>query len=628
MQLANQIAVIMTSIRKTYSTIFLFFLILSIVELCSAQPSGGPYGPLDKTYTLDNIQGKVYYAAPDGDQNTSGEKLTKPTTFGKAIKNAITGDAIVLRGGEYRIGGFVFNQGITILPYQDEKPVFKGTFIARDWKPLRQNLWVTKWEHLFDSLPAGWWQRHREGMYTPMHKFNNDMVFVDGKFLQSAGWEGEVNEESFYINYEKGEVYIGIDPTDKLVEITAFNSALKRTTGECYGRPSDKRGPTIKGITFTQYAFRAIEIDGTDPEKISAEWEHGKDVIGTTIENCEISYCSRVAAYLRGDSLTVRNCKVSHTSTEGLFILSSNDVLLERNIFAQNNIEQITGYYPAAVKIFNQCYRVVCNDNLVINHPYSNGIWYDVGNVDGVFTNNWLQNVGIQDRFFNRKSLWPGENAFFFEISKGAVVAGNVFVDCEHGITSLNSCDVEIYNNTFINSNVCVGRDSRSAQGDHFGWHPASGPDVDKRDGHILVNNLFTGRNGFHRPFVYVWQPSDLCTKVKNPPLSRMENNAYILENKRKDIPLLLYSPYSNDKCQIAFNSPQEFSLEFNQFEKNSSIDIKPLRGIFKSVELENYQLIGKTNYVATEKIPDAVAKALDKTKKTLFSIGAYSEIE
>ena len=95
-----------------------------------------------------------------------------------------------------------------------------------------------------------------------------------------------------------------------------------------------------------------------------------------------------------GDFLTIRHCRVSDTSTEGIYIMSSNDVLLEKNIFTRNNIEKITGYYPAAVKIFNQCYRVTCQDNLVIDLPYSNGIWYDVGNVDGRFLNNWIEGVG------------------------------------------------------------------------------------------------------------------------------------------------------------------------------------------------------------------------------------------
>ena len=29
----------------------------------------------------------------------------------------------------------------------------------------------------------------------------------------------------------------------------------------------------------------------------------------------------------------------------------------------------------------------------MIDNPDSNGIWYDVGNVDGVFVNNWVENA-------------------------------------------------------------------------------------------------------------------------------------------------------------------------------------------------------------------------------------------
>jgi hypothetical protein len=132
----------------------------------------------------------------------------------------------------------------------------------------------------------------------------------------------------------------------------------------------------------------------------------------------------------------MRHCRVSDTSTEGVYLIASNDVLLEKNIFTRNNIENIDGYFPAAVKIFNQCHRVTCRDNLVIDLPNSNGIWYDVGNVDGVFINNWVQDVGRIDREFHNNSLWPSDNGFFFEISTGAICAGNVFV-CDHGILVL-----------------------------------------------------------------------------------------------------------------------------------------------------------------------------------------------
>ena len=441
-------------------TSILLFIIFSSLPLI-AQPSGGPYGPIRQTYNLPNVAGKIYFVAPDGKSESLGEALAQPTSLEAAFERVKTGDAIVMRGGTYRTGNLLLNQGINIQPYADEQPVLKGTFIAIDWKDLGNGLWKTSWSRLFPAKPLGWWNRDWFGNQTPLYRFNNDMVFVDGKLLQAVGWEGEVDENSYFIDYEAGQVYIGTDPTKRLVEITAFDIAFKRITGECHGKTSDRKGPVIRGITFTQYAYRAIEIEGTEPKGLSDESKHGKEVVGTTLENCTISFCSRVAAYLRGDKLTLRHCKVSDTSTEGIYIIGSSDVLLEKNIFTRNNIEKITGYYPAAVKIFNQCYRVTCQDNLVIDLPYSNGIWYDVGNVDGRFINNWVEGVGNVNRNVPNNRPWPSDNGFFFEISKGAICAGNVFVNCDHGIFVLNSSNVQMYQNTLVNSTVCIGRNGK-----------------------------------------------------------------------------------------------------------------------------------------------------------------------
>ena len=186
-------------------------------------------------------------------------------------------------------------------------------------------MWRTSWKTLFPAKPLGWWQRGREGMRTPLHRFNNDMVFVDGELLKSAGWEGELDEHSFYVDYEAGHVYIGTDPANRLVEITAFDSAFVRTSGPCHGKESDKKGPTIRGITFTQYAYRAIDIEGKKPATLVSEeptddpvgpaepGTYGREVVGTTLENVTISFCSRVGGYFRGDGLVLRNSLISDT---------------------------------------------------------------------------------------------------------------------------------------------------------------------------------------------------------------------------------------------------------------------------------------------------------------------------
>src|SRR3990172_7107533 len=184
-----------------------------------AQPSGGPYGPIPQTYALPDKAAHVYYVAPDGRKDATGTTLAEPTTLEAAIERVVSGDAIVMRGGTYRSGGLRLNQGITLQPYADERPVLKGTRVATEWQALRNNVWRTSWPTLFPARPLGWWQRAREGMRTPLPRFNNDMVFVDGELLKSAGWEGELDAHSFYVDYEAGQVYIGVDPTGRRVEI-------------------------------------------------------------------------------------------------------------------------------------------------------------------------------------------------------------------------------------------------------------------------------------------------------------------------------------------------------------------------------------------------------------------------
>jgi hypothetical protein len=616
-----------TSIKTSFKFSIIFFLLFfqSTLITVVAQPSGGPYGPMRQTYELPKDVGKIYYVSPDGKPEQSGESINNPTTIESAIERVQTGDAIILRGGTYRTGNLILNQGITIQPYKDEQPILKGTYIADKWEDLGNGLWTTKWQYLFPSKPDDWWRRNREGKKTPLHLFNNDMVFADGKFLQSAGWEGDVDENSYHIDYDAGAIYIGVDPKDHLIEITAFDAALIRTTKEVHGKKSDRKGPKIKGITFTQYAYRAFEIEGTEPEGLSDEKDHGKMVVGTLLENCTISFCSRVAGYFRGDSLTIRNCKVTDTSTEGVYVIASNDVLLEKNIFTRNNIENITGYFPAAVKIFNQSYRVTCRDNLVIDLPNSNGIWYDVGNVDGVFINNWIENVGRIGDTINTNQLWPSDNGFFFEISKGAICAGNVFVNCDHGVMVLNASDVQIYNNTFVNSMACIGRNERSAQGDHFGWHPSTGPDVDERDGHIFVNNLLTGDISFERPLLFVWQRAILCEKLTEPQLTKLDYNMYIRGADKTKYPLILWSPVANENCQLGTDSLETLRKIYPDFMSNSRYYSNYNGPLFKSTELGNFQLLPafKELESATE-MPNEIKNLLNSAIKEEKYIGAY----
>lgn len=607
---------------KTKLSVFLISLFLTSISI--AQPSGGPYGPVHKTYELPKVSGKIFYVSPEGDANVAGTDISKPTTLETAVKKGVTGDAIILRGGIYRTGTLVFNQGLIFQPYKNEQPLLKGTFVADKWEKTGDKLWKTKWERLFPANPEDWWQRNREERFTPLHRFNDDMVFVDGRFLQSAANAEELNDNTFYVDYTNKEVFISIDPAEKLVEITAFSMALHRVYYEVNGMKADNVGPKIRGIDFTQFADSTIFVECVDPVGVKKESEIGKEVQGTLIEDCDISYCSRIALFLMGDKTTVRNCHVSNTSREGIYVVGSADVLLENTIIEKNNIENITGCYPAGVKIFNQCYRCTVRNNLVTNMPNSNGVWYDVGNVDGRFINNWIENVGKPEVPVSTNSVWPSQNGFFFEISKGAIAAGNVFVNCDHGILALNSSNVEMYNNTFVNSMVCIARDTRSAQGDHFGWHPATGPDVDERFGHVFVNNLLTGDTGFDRPLLLVWQPAVLCEKLSETPLKQFDNNVLVKQNEAYKT-LAFWSPSKVHNCQTEIKTLAELQQLSGAAGKSQLLEGKHLP-LFKSTVIKNYQLLNEFPVKATAaEIPANVKKLMGVPVDTKGFVGAYN---
>lgn len=576
-----------------------------LAPLAGAQPSGGPYGPVPQRYAVPQAA-HVYFVAPDGRADAPGHSVAQPTTLESAISRVVTGDAIVLRGGTYRTGGLQLNQGVTLQPYLDEVPVIKGSRVATEWQALPNNVWRTRWATLFPAEPLGWWQRDREGMLTPLHRFNNDMVFVDGEPLQSAGWAGEVGARGFYIDYAKGEVYIGINPAGRTVEITAHDVALHRPSRAVHGKASDRRGPVLRGLTFTHYAYRAIDIEGKkpstrvseeptdDPVGPTPESDYGKEVVGTRLEHVTISHCSRVAGYFRGDQLVIRNSLISDTGTEGIYVIGSSDVLLERNLIRRNNVERLTGYYPAAVKIFNQSHRVTVRDNLVVEQPHSNGVWWDVGNRDGVFINNHVEGT---------------QAGLFFEISKGVTVAGNVFVDNQQGVRILNSAGAKIHHNTFVDSPVLIDRNERSAQGDHFGWHPQTGPDVNERVGHVFEGNLLVASAAVKGPLLRVEQAPVTCGKVTAPMLSRVEGNVYLRADSGQ--PLVSWAPVAGSNCQAAFATLDAFRQAVPGVEVRGRALPSPSGAVFRSPELRRFELAWVPEGVQPLPVPAALRSLL-----------------
>jgi len=317
-------------------------------------------------------------------------------------------------------------------------------------------------------------------------------------------------------------------------------------------------------------------------------------VVGTLLENVTISHCSRVAGYFRGDKLVIRNSLISDTSTEGIYVIGSSDVLLERNLIRRNNVEKLTGYYPAAVKIFNQSNRVTVRDNLIIDQPDSNGVWYDVGNRDGVFINNHVEGA---------------QAGLFFEISKGVTVAGNVFVNNQQGIRVLNSSGARIVHNTFVNSPVLIDRNERSAQGDHFGWHPQTGPDVHERTGHVFEANLLAADATVKGPLLRIEQSPATCGKVTEAMTERVDGNVYVRGGSGQ--PLISWAPVAGAACQTTFATLDAFRQAVPGVEARGRAVRTAGGAVFSSPELRRFELAGMPEAVQALPVAADIRKLL-----------------
>ena len=600
----------MISVPMNPRFLFSFIGFLASWIVACAQPSGGPYGPIAQFYDVPTA-GQVYFVAPDGEAAASGDALAVPTTLAAAIERVVTGDTIVLRGGVYRTGGLRLSQGVTLQPYADEHPVLKGTEIAADWEQVEDGQWRTRWTRLFPAAPADWWRANVHNLSrSPLHMFNNDMVFKDGAYLQAVGSRDDLSESTYYIDYPEGWVYLGADPSGSVVEITAHNSALTRTMRTAHGKANDGIGPTIRGITFTQYARLALLVEGIEPGEMMDPSEFGKEIVGTTFEHLTISHCSRVAGYFRGDKLTMRHCLVADCGTEGIYVINSADVLLERNIVTRiNSAENLVGYYATAVKIFNQSYNVVCRDNLIIDNPNASGVWYDVGNVDGVFINNWVETT---------------PNGFFFEISNGAICAGNVFVNCGRGVWALNSRDVQVHQNTFLNSSAGFYRTPRShTAGDHFGWHASTGPDVHERHGHTFMNNLLVGDESFKSPLLDLRQSEQLKGVLTDSPLQVVDGNVYVRRTGPEGPAVINWSPAETDSGNLAVAQLDQLRALYPEFSDASRAFTNYWGPLFKGEHLKRFELLSAFPGAATAAERPAHIRALLGWDDTAFP-GAY----
>jgi hypothetical protein len=161
--------------------------------------------------------------------------------------------------------------------------------------------------------------------------------------------------------------------------------------------------------------------------------------------------------------------------------------------------------------------------------------------------------------------------------------------------------------------------------GDHFGWHPATGPAVDARNGHVFVGNLLVANEGFRRPLLNVEQSPPLCGKLTDAPLARVDANLYVRRGEASARPMISWSPAEGPTCTVQLATPADLARLYPGFEARSRAINGYAGAFFVSPELRNYDVAGALPATVTEDpVPEAVRKAAGWQADAARLPGAY----
>ncbi|NPV48336.1 MAG: hypothetical protein HPY69_15465 [Armatimonadetes bacterium] len=363
----------------------------------------------------------VAQQAPGANDANPGTEARPLATISAAMLKVQPGDTVLVHAGTYR-ESVVFpgedwkdpQRRCTLAGAEGERPVIKGS----------------------DVLPTDWTRLEGERpiYYQPRNTYTQ-MVFVDEQPLRQIGLQGSPKRAAGTNGFQYQRQWSGKGLDDMAPGSFFYDEAQQRL-----------------------YVWLA---DGGDPAQHTIEAAVRSDGVllkGTwTLRNLDVRHVAddfwphEQAVAIGGNQSVVENCRITHNEFLGL-IISGEDCVVRGNEIAYNGLEGLTsnlGYRMLVEgnEIHHNAWRgdVVCltaGNKLVMwrdskflrNHWHdepASALWLDIS--DG--------NILIAENRFDNCSV-----GVYFEISRWAVIANNVFRGCGRAIWSYGS-DVLIAHN-------------------------------------------------------------------------------------------------------------------------------------------------------------------------------------
>jgi hypothetical protein len=258
-------------------------------------------------------------------------------------------------------------------------------------------------------------------------------LFFNGKLYVRVTSQSAVVTGTWYLDYSTGNIYLVDNPTAQKIEISVTHFAI-------YG--GNVANVTIGGLVVDKYAspggFGAIS--GVDPTGATTQPSYK-----WTVSNVEVRNCHGAGVWL-GNHMTVANSFL-HNNGEFGVAGTGNNVHSNHNEVSFNNLAGFVPAWGGGTK-FIQIVNLTAEYNY-IHDNLGPGLWDDIGTTNLVYAYNTLQNNRVAGIFHE-----IGGTAYIHDNKVTADGIDNRGSGLWYGagIMIANSHNVQVYNNTVVNS--------------------------------------------------------------------------------------------------------------------------------------------------------------------------------
>jgi hypothetical protein len=362
------------------------------------------------------IPAGAVFVAPSGKDNAAGSAAAPYASLAHAIAAAPNNGTIVLRAGIYRESDVIASKVLTIQPYPNEAVIVRGSNVVTGFVATGTTWTLNNWTYQFPR------QNPRD--VTGANPLANapDQVFVDGAPLSQVGKAGAVAGRSFYVDYTAHQLVIGLNPAGHTIEASTkmMGLHLEHATGS-----------VIRGIQFDEFATPANS--------------HGAVLDssgGATFENDIFCFNATAGLSVQGKGTLVTHDTFNDNGQLGLQGYQSDNIHVTYSEMRHNNTEGFDVHQEAGGMKLSSANDVLIDYNY-FDGNLGKGMWMDVASLRSTIVRNEAyanQNEGIQ-----------------FEISTGAVIAGNVsWRNAGGGIRVIEAQHVDIYNNVLYQNGDAI----------------------------------------------------------------------------------------------------------------------------------------------------------------------------